>query len=405
VGKKLADELRGAGRLAVEATRGVTDLVEAMHQTIAGGPDVLGRPLAGLARAFTAPVYGSIRGVTMLVGKGLDLALEQLAPLLGESAPTPEREAVLAAVNGVLGDYLEETHNPLALAMQLRTATGSELTLEREALSRAFPTASGKVLVLVHGSSMSDRQWCWKGHDHGARLAEDLGFTPLYLRYNSGLHIWKNGQAFAELLEALLAAWPVPVEALTLVGHSMGGLVARSACHFAEVEGLAWRKALRALVCLGTPHHGAPLERSGNLLGLALGVSRYSAPLGRLGRIRSAGVTDLRFGNVLQEHAAAPDRFAHGEDPRTELSLPDGVDCYAVAGTTATTPADALPGDGLVPVASALGKHAKPALSLRFPASHQHVAYGHGHLDLLSSPEVYARVRDWLQASSSVERP
>jgi hypothetical protein len=172
------DELRGVSRLAIEATRGVTSLVEAMHHTIAGGPDVLGRPLEGVTRTFTAPVYAGIRGVTQLVGAGLDYALAQLAPLLGDGTPGPEREAVLAALNGVLGDYLEESGNPLAIPMRLRSG-GKELKLERAALRAAFPNATGELLVLVHGSCLNDRLWTRQGHDHGTALARDLGFTPL----------------------------------------------------------------------------------------------------------------------------------------------------------------------------------------------------------------------------------
>src|SRR5262245_1355775 len=114
------DDLRGASRLAIEATRGVTELVEAVHTTIASGPASLGRPFATPAELTSRLVYGSIRGVMQLVGNTLDVALAQLAPLLGPSAPGVEREAVLAALNGVLGDYLDETHNPLAIGMQLR---------------------------------------------------------------------------------------------------------------------------------------------------------------------------------------------------------------------------------------------------------------------------------------------
>ena len=395
--RTLVDELRGMSRLAIEATRGVTSLVEAMHHTIAGGPDVLGRPLEGVARTFTAPVYAGIRGMTQLVGAGIDYALAQLAPLLGDGAPGPEREALLAALNGVLGDYLDESGNPLAIAMRLRSG-GKQLTLERAALRATFPDATGKVLVLVHGSCLSDRQWTRHGHDHGAALARDLGFTPLYLHYNSGLHVSTNGRTFAALLDELVAAWPVPVAELTIVAHSMGGLVSRSACHVAEDEGLAWRRKLRAMVCLGSPHHGAPLERGGNWIDALLGASRYSAPLARLGKIRSAGVTDLRFGNVRDEHWTGRDRFAKAADPRADLRLPDGVECYAIAATKAAAPTDPLPSDGLVPVYSALGRHALPELSLRFPAAHQWIGFGMKHLDLLSSPEVYAKLRAWLAA-------
>lgn len=393
--RRLVDELRGASRLAVEATRGVTNLVEAMHQTIAGGPDVLGRPLEGIARTLTAPVYAGIRGVTQLVGMSIDLALAQLAPLLGDGDPGPEREAVLAALNGVLGDYLEESGNPLAIPMRLRSA-GKELTLTREALRASFPGATGKVLVLVHGSCMNDRRWTRKGHDHGAALARDLGFTPLYLRYNSGLHVSTNGRSFAALLDDLVPAWPVPVTELALVGHSMGGLVSLSACHVADAEGLSWRRKIRAIVCLGSPHHGAPLERGGNWIDALLETSRYSAPLAQLGKIRSAGVTDLRFGNVLDEHWQGRDRFAKAGDPRAQLKLPEGVDCYAIAATTASAPTDPLPGDGLVPVDSALGRHAAPALSLQFSEPHRWIGFGMKHLDLLDSREVYAKLREWL---------
>ena len=393
--RSLADELRGASRLAALATGGVTRVVEAMHQTIAGGPDILARPLEGVARTVTAPVYGGIQGVTKAVGAGVELVLRGLSPWLRPSAPGPTREALLAAVNGVVGDYLEESHNPLALEMRLRHG-GHALTLEHHALREAFPDARRKVLVLVHGSCMSDLQWLRRGHDHGAALARDLGYTPLYLHYNSGLHISENGRAFAALLQALVEAWPVPIEALDLLTHSMGGLVSRAACHIAEDAGLGWRPQLRALVFLGTPHHGAPLERHGNWADVLLGVSRYSAPLARIGRIRSAGVTDLRYGQVLDEHWMGRDRFAGTGDLRAGLKLPEGVRCYAVAGTSSLDAKAKRPGDGMVPRNSALGEHARPELTLDFPAEHRWIARGVKHLDLLSSAEVYAKVRDWL---------
>jgi pimeloyl-ACP methyl ester carboxylesterase len=389
------DDLRGASRLAVEATRGVTDLVEAMHRTIGDGPDILGRPLEGTTALFTGLVYQSIRGVTRLVGAGIDLALAQLAPLLGDAVPGPEREALLAVLNGVLGDYLSETGNPLAIHMELRHGSHA-LPLELNTLPAALPSAGRKLLLLVHGSCMNDRQWLRLGHDHGAALARDLGYTPVYLLYNSGLHISTNGRALAGLLEQLVAAWPAPLDELVIIGHSMGGLVARSACHSGELAGHLWRRKLRKLICAGSPHHGAPLERGGSWIDLLLGVSRYSAPLARLGKIRSAGVTDMRFGNVLDEHWQGRDRFAHGSDTRHPLPLPEGVECYAIAATTAPEDRGKLPGDGLVPLDSALGRHHKPELTLAFPEAHQWIGFGMGHLALLNRAEVYATIRRWL---------
>jgi pimeloyl-ACP methyl ester carboxylesterase len=399
--RSAVDDLRGASRLAIEATSSVADLVEAMHHNIGAGPAILGRPLAGPTRLLTGPIYGSIRGVTRLVGAGIDLALAQLAPLLAplldESAPGLEREAVLAALNGVLGDYLAESGNPLAIEMRLRHG-GHPLELEKQALRAAFPQAGGKLLVLVHGSCLNDRQWTRLGHDHGAALARDLGFTSVYLHYNSGLHISANGRAFAALLERLVTEWPATLDELVIVAHSMGGLVSRSACHFGEAADHTWRRKLRKLVCLGSPHHGAPFERGGHWIDLLLGISRYSAPLARLGKIRSAGVTDMRFGNVLDEHWEGHDRFAHAHDVRNRVELPAGVQCYAIAATKGTEAGGKRQGDGLVPVDSALGRHQKPELTLAFPEANQWVASGMGHLDLLSRAEVYATIRSWLSS-------
>ena len=282
------DDLRGASNLAVEATKGVTALVEEMHRTIASGPAVLGRPLEGPARLVTGIVYGGIRAATSLVGAGIDGALAQLAPLLGESTPSPERAAVLAALNGVLGDYLEETDNPLAIEMRLRRRTPER--------------GSNTLVVMVHGSCLNDQQWLRNGHDHGAALARDLGHDVAYLHYNSGRHISTNGAELAGLLDDFASEYTD----LIIVAHSMGGLVARSACHAAETGNQAWRDKLTAIVFLGTPHHGSPLERGGNWIDVLLGVSRYSAPLARLGKIRSAGVTDLRYGNCPRRALARP---------------------------------------------------------------------------------------------------
>ena len=390
-----ADDIRAATKLVIEATTAVTDVVEEMHRTIASGPAILGRPLAVPARLFTGLAYGPIRRATRLVGVAVDRLLEQLAPLIGEGAAGPEREALVAVLNGVLGDYLSEIGSPLATEMRFRQ-DGHALELEAPALARTLHHAGPRPLVLVHGSSMTDGQWARANHDHGAALARDLGYTPVYLHYNSGLHISTNGRSFAHLLERLTAVWPLPIEEIAIVGHSMGGLVARSACHEAEAEGLTWRKKLTNLLCIGSPHHGASLERWGNWVDTLLGISAYSAPLARLGKIRSAGVTDLRFGNVLDEHWQGRERFAFGRDARCPLPLPEGVASYAIAGTTAKEPRAKLPGDGIVSVESALGRHEDPALTLGFPEDNRWIAFRTSHLDLLSRPEVYETVHRWL---------
>jgi pimeloyl-ACP methyl ester carboxylesterase len=393
-----AADLRGLNRLTIDGIAGIVDLVEAMHYNIASVPGILAKPKRGRTTGITGLVYRSIRGVIGLVGHGLDKLLARLEPLLGERSTWPGREALLAALNGVLGDYLAASNNPLAITMALRRG-GIALPGERAPLAAAIPQAGGKLVVLLHGLCMNDLRWMRKGHDHGAALARDLAYTPVYLHYNSGLNISTNGRAFAELLETLVQRWPVPLTELVLIGHSMGGLVARSACHYGALARHEWLRRVDKLVFLGTPHHGAPLERGGNWVDMLLGSSAYSAPLARLGKIRSTGITDLRFGNLLDEDWNKRDRFERSGDLRVAVPLPEGVACYAIAATTGKTAGDLtdkLIGDGIVPVASALGRHTNPRLALKFDESRQWVAYGTNHLDLLSRPEVYAQIKRWL---------
>ena len=397
-----AADLRGANQLTIAGIAGVVDLVEAMHHNIAVIPRIVARPQRDRTTGITRLVYRSIHGVVRLVGHGLDSLLARLMPLLGERSTWPGREALLAALNGVLGDYLAASNNPLAITMHLRRG-GVALPLERQPLAAAIPQAGGKLLVLLHGLCMNDLQWKRKRHDHGAALARDLAYTPVYLHYNTGLHISTNGRAFAEQLETLVRLWPVPVTELVLIGHSMGGLVARSACHYGALARHEWLRRIDKLVFLGTPHHGAPLERGGNWVDVLLGVSRYSAPMARLGKIRSAGITDLRFGSLVDEDWNKHDRFARSNDRRVAVPLPQGVACHAIAATTAKTPGDRggrLIGDGIVPLASALGRHANPRLALQFDESRKWVAYGTNHLDLLSRTDVYAQIKRWLAVSA-----
>jgi len=383
-------DLRGTARLAVDGVKGVTGIVEAMHSRIARVPPPLGRLQDAPTTGITGLVYRSIHGTTALVGKALDAALagvEAMLPPSAQELPQGDiaagRDAAVAALNGVMGDHLERTGNPLAVKMALQTRP-------------ADAVKGPRMLLLVHGLCMTDHQWTRDGHDHGQALARSLGYTPVYVRYNSGRHISVNGGELAAELERLLDDWPVAVESLAIVGHSMGGLVARSAVWQAMQAGMRWPSKLRQLVFLGSPHHGAPLERGGNWLHRGLGISPYVAPFTRLSGLRSAGITDLRHGN-LQEQDWADNRFTQ-RDTRAALPLPAGVACYAIAGTLGEGgSADEWFGDGLVPLASALGRHARPTRHLHVPTAHQWIARGVNHLDLLGSQAVYRRLRRWLK--------
>lgn len=399
-----AADLRGAARLTTDAVAGLASLVEAMHARIVTLPRIAGLDDAiteeERTHGVTGLVYRTVRGVTHLAGGTLETLLGWLAPALTavdpHQAPRPEREAILAALNGVLGDHLATTGNPLAIAMQFRHSH-RPLPLERHAIRSRLVTATPKLLVLLHGLCMNDLQWRHEGHDHAETLARELGYTPVYLHYNSGLSVSTNGRILAQLMEGLYSVWPTRIERLTMIGHSMGGLVARSAMHHGALMqrgGLRWPGRVDDLVCLGTPHHGAPLERIGHGLDLLLGAAPYAAPLARLGRVRSAGIRDLRLGNILRGPVGDG-----GTEQADHVALPSGTRCFAIAaslGAAAGSLKGDLLGDGLVPVASALGQHVNPALNLEFPPDCQAVIHDTGHLGLLSSTEVAELLRQWL---------
>lgn len=399
-----ASDLRGVARLATQATTSISRVAEGVHQSVLGTLGLPGGAEPGRTRGVAGLVYQSIRGVTQLVDAGLQAGLARLEPFFAPGVPSTvvqwEREAVIAALNGVMGDRLARDNNPLCTRMGFYQ---HGLPLDVPALA-ASGAATGKLLVLVHGLCMNDLQWLRDGHDHGAHLAQALGYTPVYLRYNTGLHTSTNGAELSGQLESLVAAWPVPVTEIAVLAHSMGGLVARSACAQAGAPGTPpsrWLPLLRHLVFLGTPHHGAPLERAGHWVDALLGSTPYSRPFARLAQLRSAGITDLRYGHVLDSDWVGRDRFRKTPDQRTPVPLPAGVACSAVAAAVAprrSPAADRLVGDGLVPLHSALGIHDDAQRTLDFPKQRQAVFYRLGHLALLGDKGVAQQVEQWLQS-------
>ena len=301
----------------------------------------------------------------------------------------------MAALNGVCGDALAARGNPLATTLHLRHG-GRPLTLTPGALRQSVPRPSDVLLVRLHGVCMHDGQW---GREQATALTRGLGATDLAVRYNSGRHIFETGRDLDAALAALVDAWQRPVRRLVIVGHSMGGLVARSALHVAHEAQRGWLRRDVSLVTLGSPHHGAPLERLGSAVDRLLGATRWGRPFARIGQIRSAGVTDLRWGAIRGDDGAGRDRFAGGPDARRPAPVPPGVALYAVAAVTGRRPRrlrDQTLGDGLVPLDSALGRHPEPARDLGLPPERQWVARGLSHFDLTHDPAVTAQVLAWL---------
>lgn len=384
-------DLHGIARLAVHATVNMTDIVEAVHHNISPASKALG---------VTGFVYDSIRGVATVVRKGLDFSLKPFAKSLSLDEASKERNAVISAMNGVIGDHLATDGNSLAISMSFRHQ-GKTLELNRPAISKMFPQKSSKLLILVHGLCMGDLQWNWKeGHDHGAYFAQKMGYTPLYLRYNSGLHISSNGRAFSALMEDLIENWPYPLEEIVFLCHSMGGLVSRSAFYYAQKDGFQWPKKASKLIFMGTPHHGAPMERAGNRLENFISGIPFAGDLSKLGRLRSLGITDLRFGCITDEDWDNTDKYSPNSDKRKIVPLPEKVKSYAIAASVepnAYKDILEITGDGLVPVSSALGWHKSEERRLKIPSERQAILYEINHIDLLTYPKVAKQLEEWLE--------
>ena len=354
------------GRLGGEITTLVQEVHAASSPTAALGVDLVGRG-----------VYGSIRS---------GFAVARHAAVIGGRVARrePRPDAWLdaqSALNGVFGHLFEDAGSAFALPMTL--------------LRRDPPRAGAERLVLfLHGLCMNERSWrgvehmrfCgWTGRRLGARVA--------YLRYNTGLRISTNGARLAELLER---ATDEPE--LILVGHSMGGLLARSALHQAEEAGLRWPRRVTRLACLGSPHEGAALERIGNHANRLLGTTPWSRPFMRLGNLRSDGIRDLRFGHLIEAdwRDRSPDD-PHGAPSR--VALPGHVEHLHVAASRGEAKDRRAPGDWLVSVESALARnlHAQGRVE-------RALLRGLGHLALLEDARVYGLLKRWLRGGQPSSR-
>jgi pimeloyl-ACP methyl ester carboxylesterase len=395
--------VRGATRLTFDSVEGIVNTVEQMHETIARRPLPFTRRTAGRTRAhglIASSVYSIIRGVNATLREGVDLSMRVVPERGDERSQSREKATWLAAVNGVCGDHLEATGNTLAIDMHLSTPEYT-LDLDAGALAATLPDASPHLVVFVHGLCLSPFSWRRRGEPSiGDTLAAAFAVTPLYLGYNSGRHISSNGRELAATLSRLCAAWPVPVESLSLVGHSMGGLVIRSACWYAGEAGEPWLEHLARIVCLGTPHHGAALEKAGSLFDRSMQAIQYVDPL-LFGKHRSVGIKDLRHGNLLDEDwqvaGVAGDSVPY-EDTRRPVPLMDDVHYYFVAATIGRDERDLkgqILGDFLVRLGSATGRHRDQGKRLPVPPDHCRVFHERSHFDLLSDPRVHEQIVEW----------
>jgi len=405
-------ELRAAGRLAGDALAGVTEVVADTHTSIV---DRVVRhlptaePVATVHRAASGVLYAGVSvGLRALALGTAEVLARRSHPDAAAPSKTPGGRAVLPVINGFWGDHVEQRHPMMAVPMAVRV-DGHDVALEPDLVAQLFPQATGRIVVFLHGLAESEDAWKlgWVHGDpqttpYGQRLHDDLGFSPVYVRFNAGLRVSENGRRANDLMARLHAAWPVPVEQIVLIGHSMGGLVSRSACHYGKAHGAAWVSSLTTVITLGTPHLGAPLEQGAHVAHVVLRSLPETEPLSRILGRRSVGIKDLRYGHLVDEdwHGHDPDEFL--KDRSTEVPFVDHATYYFVAASVTRDlqhPAGHLLGDGMVRYPSASGRSQGREIPFEIDNG-VHIGGVH-HLSLLNHPAVYEQLCRWLGPESA----
>ncbi len=344
----------------------------------------VGRAAAGVLSAValqTKAVHTQIRGIAKIS----DAAVGHAAATLPADEQT-RWAATSAALSAAFGDSLAADPASAALVspMALRL-DGLALECTRASLTRAYPAATDTVVVFVHGLAATELVW---SDDYAAAVLA-AGATAVFVRYNTGAAVADNGRELSELLDGLVRSWPQqPVSRLIIVGHSMGGLVARAACAAAADAGpegqAAWPSVLTDLVTLATPHRGAPMEKVANVVIQGLRLDPMAAPIADLCDSRSQGIKDLRFGAVRHEDWAGEDPDEALHDRTVPLPLPPGTRHHAAVATLASDPDSAVAavmGDGLV---------RRPSAAFAPNGTHDSLVIigDAGHNDLLDHPRV-----------------
>ena len=406
------EEIAALGDLAGEAAAGAARQIHELHTGIAGrvwsrvGPAALPAKLAHdrIARGAYSAASELTRAAVRAGAQAASRARSSDAPSIER---TPAGRVVVSALNGAFGDLLVRRRNPLALRMTVRRKS-QDVRIERSALRRAYPNAKSRIAVFVHGLCETDEAWKLGAGRHvpyGHRLEIELGYTPVYLRYNTGRHISENGRELAGLLEDLVAAWPVAVDEVALIGHSMGGLVSRSACHYGADSACVAK--VRHVFTLGTPHRGAPLEQAANAASAALARLPETRPLARALNLRSSGIKDLRYGYLVDECWMDQDCDAYLPGTSQEIPFLPTARHYFICATLsreADAPVGRIIGDLLVLQPSAWA-HEGRGQRLRFPIEHYYHLGQANHFDLLNHPAIFDQMRRCLVSQRALPAP
>ncbi|MFT6264264.1 MAG: pimeloyl-ACP methyl ester carboxylesterase [Oleiphilaceae bacterium] len=190
-------------------------------------------------------------------------------------------------LNSMIGEYLEKEKNPLAIQMGFYHRS-KKLSLDTPLTQQLNAPLSNKVVILVHGLTQLETVWDFPKsgssneliinhyigaffdtpkdsgkEDYGSKLQEEFGYTPFYLRYNTGLSLEKNGRNFAAQLSKLFRSYPIAINELMLIGFSMGGTLLRHAQYSAQNNQFQWLSILSKCIYLGSPNESSPLDRMG----------------------------------------------------------------------------------------------------------------------------------------------
>lgn len=393
--------VQGSAQLLLDVTSGVTRIAERTHRTIAREVNPLNRlrDMAGVpAEERQGRTYQIIQSTASLLQLGLNRSIDKFS-VQEDIFHSSQSVKVAAALNGVCGDHLETSNNPLAITMHFRNSAGEKVRPGSVNVCARIPDASSKIVVLVHGLCLSHEYW--KGHnegDLGTELQREHGFTSLYLNYNTGRHISNNGKELSKQLQELVEGWPVEVEELTLIGHSMGGLVIRSACWYGAEPDMSWTRLLKNALYLGSPHHGSAVAKAGNMLTFVMKKFRYASPFA-IGQHTSAGIKDLRHGNLLDEDWEGIDQDDFHPDYRQPVPLLEGTRHFFIAaaiGKHVSGFTSMMVGDLLVRLDSAKGHHSDDLKKLSIRPENCRVFENLNHLELLDNKVVHDQILEWL---------
>lgn len=387
-------------RLGGYAFAGLVSRIEQVHRAIGGrafgsiGP--VGAPVRLIHDSVARGAYRAVGSA----GSAAGAIGGQAASLLGSVGQPSASGAVLAVLNAVTGDRLGPDLAPLAIRMAVRV-DGSDVELAPQQVRDAFGDATPKLAVFLHGLAETENSWlrqASRSEPYGRRLQTEFGYTPVYIRYNTGRHVSDSGHDLARLLDELTAAWPGQVLQILLVGHSLGGLVIRSACHYGSEASAPWVERVRHVFYLGSPHLGAPLARVAGLAGWALSQLAETRPFADL-LTGSSAIKDLRHGYILDDWAACdPDGCTHNH--RSEVPLLPGASHYAISAVISAdpeSPLGTLVGDLLVQPASAHGRRG-PRQHIPFSVEESRRHGGMNHFDLLNHPDVWESMRSLLRS-------